>query len=314
MNLRNLFIFVLLLHVYLLTSCNGCLSDIGNGTNLIHIDSTKDVIYSTYIALDDDGWGKNDTVVFDLPLVDSGADLDISISVRYTNRYPYQNLQIYAFLAEQDTTDIINSLPLHQNDDVIDSLIRLEDSLNNAKAKAELNIALREAERDSLLITNRDSLLQAERKDSLRKDSIKKAEQQSKESYLSSMTASQRDSLRRDSLVKDSLSKLTIHERDSLEALRKAQMEDSIAESLSRVTKTIDFTLFNNKDHKSGIGMMFIESSVTCGTIHLKGNTRYKIIIYHNMKDKLLKGISDIGITLRRSPTAKPLNKKTRWW
>ncbi len=307
-------ILVILLHLVLWTSCNGCLSDFGNGTSVIHIDSTSDVIFNTYLPINDDGWNKNDTIIFDLPLVDAGADLDVSISVRYTNKYPYQNLQIYAFLAEQDTTDIINSLPLHQNDMVIDSLIQLEDSLNAEKAKAELNIAIKEAERDSMLKANRDSLLKAEHKDSLMKDSISKAELKAKMEAESAMTKAQLDSLKQDSLRKDSLNRLSVQERDSIEKLRRAMITDSINESLNRLTRTIKFTLFNEKDLKNGTGMMFIESSIDCGTIHLKGNTRYKIIMYHNMKDLLLKGISDIGITLRRSPKAKPLNKKTRWW
>ncbi len=304
----------MLLHLVLWTSCNGCLSDFGNGSNLIHVDSSSTVIFSTYKAINDDGWSKSDTVVFDLPLVDAGADLDISISIRYTNRYPYQNLQIYGFLAEQDTTDIINSIPLHQNDVVIDSLIMLEDSLTAEKERAERNIAMKEAERDSLLRANRDSLLRAERMDSLKKDSLAKAQSAAKEPTDSATLAAQRDSLRLDSLHRDSLNRLSAHERDSLERIRKAYIADSINEALSRVTRTIDFVLFNGKDKKNGDGMMFIESSVDCGTIHLKGNTRYKIIIYHNMKDAVLPGISDIGITLSRSPKAKPLNKKTRWW
>lgn len=311
---RLFIVSIMLLHLVLWTSCNGCLSDFGNGSNIIHIDSTSGVIFSTYKAIDDDGWRKSDTVVFDLPLVDAGADLDISISIRYTNLYPYQNIQIYGFLAEQDTTDIINSLPLHRNDNVIDSLIHLEDSLNLEKEKAERQIALKAAERDSMMKSNRDSLLRAEKRDSLRRDSIAKAKQQSKSGSDSKMSASVRDSLLRDSLAKDSLNKLTEHERDSLMKLREAMIADSINEALNRVTRAIDFLLYDDKDRKKGIGMMFMESSVDCGTIHLKGNTRYKIIIYHNMKDDILKGITDIGITLKRSSSAKPLNNKTRWW
>ena len=304
----------MLLHVVLWTSCNGCLSDFGNGSNIIHIDSTSGVIYSTYKAVDDDGWDKLDTLFFDLPLVDAGVDLDISISIRYTNQYPYQNLQIYGFLAEQDTTDIINSLPLHRNDLVIDSLIRLEDSLNSEKHKAELHIAMKAAERDSMMKSNRDSLLLAQKRDSLRKDSLAKAERRSKNGSDSVLSAAARDSLIRDSLQRDSLNKLSARERDSLIRVREAKIADSIAEAINRVTRTIDFALFNEKDRKNGIGLMYMETSVDCGTIHLKGNTRYKIIIYHNMKDDLLKGITDVGITLKRSEKAKPLNKKTRWW
>lgn len=304
----------MLLHLVLWTSCNGCLSDFGNGSNIIHIDSTSGVIFSTYKAIDDDGWRKSDTVVFDLPLVDAGADLDISISIRYTNLYPYQNIQVYGFLAEQDTTDIINSLPLHRNDNVIDSLIHLEDSLNLEKEKAERLLALKSAERDSIMKSSRDSLLRAERLDSLRRDSISKAERRSKVFSDSSHIVLSHDSLIRDSLVKDSLNKLSKHELDSIMKVRQAMIADSIKEALNRVTRVIDFLLYDTKDQKKGVGMMFMESSVDCGTIHLKGNTRYKIIIYHNMKDDVLKGITDIGITLKRSSTAKPLNNKTRWW
>ena len=310
---RWLIILLMLLHVVLWTSCNGCLSDFGNGSNIIHIDSTSGVIFSTYKAVDEDGWRKTDTVVFDLPLVDAGADLDVSISIRFTNLYPYQNIQIYGFLAEQDTTDIINSIPLHRNDLVIDSLIRLEDSLNMEKEKAERHIALKAAERDSMMKSNRDSLLVAEKRDSLRRDSIAKAERRSKAASDSIQSISG-DSLHNDSLQKDSLNRLSARERDSLMRVRKAMIADSINEAINRVTRVIDFMLFSDKDRKNGTGMMFMESSVDCGTIHLKGNTRYKIIIYHNMKDDLLKGITDIGITLKKSSSAKPLNKKTRWW
>lgn len=299
-----------MMHVVLWTSCGGCMSDFGNGSDIVHVDSSSNVIFNTYKAIDDNGWAKTDTIEFSLPLVDSGTDLDVSISVRYTNRYPYQNLQVYAFLAEQDTSNIINSLPLHQNDELIDSLIRLEDSLNLEKTKIEHQ----ESERDSLLHANRDSLLKAERADSLRKDSMKKAEKKAKEKAYASLSQSAKDSLHRDSLRQDSLQRLSKHEQDSIAAVRQQMIADSIRETINSLTRTIDFMLFNNKDKKSGNGMMFIEANADCGTIHLKGNTRYKIIIYHNMKDYLLKGISDVGITLRRSTTAKPLNKKTRWF
>lgn len=303
-----------MMHVVLWTSCGGCMSDFGNGSDIVHVDSSSNVIFNTYKAIDDNGWSKTDTIEFSLPLVDSGTDLDVSISVRYTNRYPYQNLQVYAFLAEQDTSNIINSLPLHQNDELIDSLIRLEDSLNMEKTKIEHHIANKELERDSLLHANRDSLLNAERADSLRKDSIRKAEEKAKVKDYASLSQAEKDSLRNDSLRQDSLQRLSKHEQDSIAAVRQQMISDSIRDVINSLTRTIDFILFNNKDKKNGNGIMFIEANADCGTIHLKGNTRYKIIIYHNMKDYLLKGISDVGITLRRSTSAKPLNKKTRWF
>ena len=303
-----------ILHVVLWTSCSGCMSDFGNGSDIVHIDSSSNVIFNTYKAIDDNGWAKTDTIEFNLPLVDSGTDLDVTISVRYTNRYPYQNLQIYAFLAEQDTSNIINSLPLHQNDLVIDSLIHLEDSLNLEKTKIENHINNKETERDSLLKINRDSVLKAEQADSLRKDSVRKAAEKAKEKAYAALSQSAKDSLHLDSLRQDSLLRLTKHEQDSIAAVQQQMIADSIRNAINSLTRTIDFILFNNKDKKSGNGMMFIEANADCGTIHLKGNTRYKIIIYHNMKDYLLKGISDVGITLKRSTSAKPLNKKTRWF
>ena len=60
--------------------------------------------------------------------------------------------------------------------------------------------------------------------------------------------------------------------------------------------------------------MMFVETDVECGTIHLKANTRYKIFVSHNMADSRLKGLSDIGITLTGCKK-QPIDKMgTKWW
>ena len=70
-----------------------------------------------------------------------------------------------------------------------------------------------------------------------------------------------------------------------------SKKEPSKTTSNDSLTHVIEFCLFNNEDEKNGSGMMFVETEVTCGTIHLKANTRYKIFITHNMKEDRLKGI-----------------------
>lgn len=297
-----------LLHVVIWTSCTGCFSDFGNDYTTMRIDSTSDVVYHHYIGIDDDGWRQDDSIAFNLPLFETPADLELSLSVRYTNIYPYQNFQMVAFLAEQDTTNIINSLPIRQNDSRIDSLIEVQDSLLHAKEMAEHFKSRKMAERDSMLISNPDSLLKAERADSLRLDSIRRAKLKKK-----AEEKSQADEIV-DSLVTDSLVQDSIRRKKEEALMRQARRADSIAAVEESLTHAITFSLFSKKDKKKGEGMLFMETSTDCGTIHLKANTRYKIIITHNMKDRVLKGISDIGVELRRSKTAKPLNKHTRWW
>ena len=299
-----------LLHVVMWTSCTGCLSDFGNDYTTMRIDSTSDVVYHHYIGLNDNGWKQGDSIVFNLPLFETPADLELNLSVRYTNLYPYQNLQIVAFLAEQDTTNIINSLPIRQNDSRIDSLIQIQDSLLHAKEMAEHFKSKKMAERDSMFQSNPDSLLRAERLDSLRKDSIQKAKRKMEEANGMLLAEGQQT----DSLLNDSDALDSIRREKEAAMLREARRADSLAAVTQSLTHAISFSLFSKKDKKKGEGMLFMETGTECGTIHLKANTRYKIIITHNMKDPVLKGISDIGVELRRSKTAKPLNKHTRWW
>lgn len=291
---------MLLLGVLAETSCNGCMSEFMNGS--IHVDSTSTTVYSNYQALSDGGWAKDDTIVFDLPMTDTGADLDVTISVRYTNKYPYQNLEITAFLAEQDTTNFINSLQIRKNDELVDSLMQRNDSLNAEREKAEHYLAERVAQRDSMLRANRDSVVAAERRDSLRRDSLRKAK---------AMELASADTSFSDSAVADSGQVL----EPTVEGKTKERAKpDSIATAKSLLTKTFMYSLFNDNDKRNGVGILFVETSLNCGTIHVKGNTRYKLIITHNMKDDVLKGISDIGVELKRSENTKPLYKNTRWW
>lgn len=291
--------------VLLEMSCNGCMSEFVNGS--IHVDSTSTTVYSNYQALSDGGWSKDDTIVFDLPMADTGADLDITISVRYTTKYPYQNLDIVAFLSEQDTTNFINSLQIRKNDSKIDSLIQRSDSLNAERDKAEHYLAERVAQRDSMLRANRDSVEAAERRDSIRRDSIRRANAIS--ASVSSQTSISNISAT-DSASSDSSAAVAKALSDSLESAK----TDSIASVESMLTKNFSFSLFNEDDKRNGVGLLFVETHKDCGTIHVKGNTRYKLIITHNMKDNVIYGISDIGIELRRSDKAKPLYKNTRWW
>ncbi len=301
------------LHGVFLTSCSGCMSDFASEYHSVKVDSATDVVYNQYLAINNELWNKTDSLVFDLPMVESPADLEVNISVRYTNRYPYQNLQIIAFLEELDTTNIINSLPIRQNDSRIDSLIQREDSLKKEKDRAEHFLSERVAARDSLLLVNRDSVLAVERADSLRRDSMKRALKKAKKEKQH-LSKEQLDSLRNDSLSKDSVRMDSIQKEKLIEQLRQQHTADSIAAVEQSLTHAIDFKLFNEKDKKSGVGMMFVETGVDCGTIHLKANTRYRIKVSHNMRDQVVRGISDVGIILRCSQNAKPLNKNTRWW
>jgi len=152
-----------------------------------------------------------------------------------------------------------------------------------------------------------------ERADSLRRDSMKRALKKAKKEKQH-LSKEQLDSLRNDSLSKDSVRMDSIQKEKLIEQLRQQHTADSIAAVEQSLTHAIDFRLFNEKDKKSGVGMMFVETGVDCGTIHLKANTRYRIKVSHNMKDQVVRGISDVGIILRCSQNAKPLNKNTRWW
>ena len=70
------------------------MSDFASEYHSVKVDSATDVVYNQYLAINNELWNKTDSLVFDLPMVESPADLEVNISVRYTNRYPYQNLQI----------------------------------------------------------------------------------------------------------------------------------------------------------------------------------------------------------------------------
>ena len=311
------FIFLLatLLHGVLWISCNGCFDSTDTDYPTMKLDSASGVVYNHFIALEDRGWNKSDSVAFNLPLFEHDADLNVTITVRYTNRYPYQNLQLVAFLAEIDTTNIITTLPLQQNDELIDSLIHRQDSLSQEKEKKEQKINERKAERDSLSQES-DSLSTSKKADTASNDSVDHSKTDSlgktKEPNTSADTVRTGDANKKES-SKDSVTsgKKKIEKKESKSD---AKTPGSASVDKDSLTHIIKFTLFNEKDRKNGIGMMFVESNVQCGTIHLKANTRYKIFITHNMKEQWLKGITDIGVELKGCKK-QPIDKmSTKWW
>ena len=258
------------------------------------VDSTSNIVFNKYMPIDDSGWKKGDTVFFELPLLSNEADLEITISVRYTNRYPYQNLQLMAFLAELDTANIINSLPIRQNDDIIDSLIHRRDSLNQEKERSEEELASRASQADS------------------------SAPQSTAISAMANISGNRNDSIylaaiRQDSLTRDSIRRAKAKEQEAMKEHKAKAARDSISAMEKDLTHTIDFILFNEDDRSNGHGMMFVENEMECGTIHLKANTRYKIMIFHNMTDRKLRGISDVGVELKRSDKPKEVHKNTKW-
>ena len=320
---RRLFIYLLLtlLHVVVWTSCSGCFDSFGTDYSTVKIDSASGVVYDHFIALDDRGWTKTDSVVFDLPLFERDVDLDVTISVRHTNRYPYQNLELIAFLAELDTTNIINSLPIRQNDERIDSLLHRQDSLSQEMERTEQMLAERKARRDSLGLSSSDTLKSLS--DKTRPD--ESPSDTTKSGTMSHSTSEGHPP--QDTQLTDSTSSSDTDKSESIHPKGKTGKEQNKKEhsgnksagkesSASRkdLTHVIKFTLFNSNDRKNGTGMMFVETDVECGTIHLKANTRYKIFMSHNMADNRLKGLSDIGITLTGCPK-QPIDKMgTKWW
>ena len=321
-----LYVFLLLLHEVIWTSCSGCLDSFGGDYGTLKVDSASGVVYDQFIALPDRGWDKRDSAVFELPLFERDADLDVTISVRHTNRYPYQNLQLVAFLAELDTSNIINSLPIRKNDGRIDSLIHRQDSLKQEKAQTEQKLAERKAHQDSLGISQNDSLKQnnkvpTEAKDTLKKDTLahvdqKPASEEEKRTAKDDELKSEKKKLSTDKDSSESDNSAAKREefqktKEGKKASKKRSSKPTPNDSLTHV---IEFRLFNSEDEKNGSGMMFVETEVSCGTIHLKANTRYKIFITHNMKEERLKGISDIGIELTGCKK-QPIDKmSTKWW
>ena len=193
-----------LLHGVLWISCNGCFDSTDTDYPTMKLDSASGVVYNHFIALEDRGWNKSDSVAFNLPLFEHDADLNVTITVRYTNRYPYQNLQLVAFLAEIDTTNIITTLPLQQNDELIDSLIHRQDSLSQEKEKKEQKINERKAERDSLSQES-DSLSTSKKADTASNDSVDHSKADSlsktKDSNTSADTVRTGDADKKESLL-----------------------------------------------------------------------------------------------------------------
>ena len=333
----TLYMMLLLLHGVMWTSCSGCLDGLNGDYSAVKVDSASGVVYDHFIALPDRGWDREDSAVFELPLFERDADLDVTITVRHTNRYPYQNLQLVAFLAELDTSNIINSLPIRKNDDRIDSLIHRQDSLQQEKAQTEQKLAERRAQQDSLNIRNSDSLHQKKEessRDTLSEDTLKGHNHNSvKDTDPDSLQSSDKKSSKEKNPKKSEKDKSAERSEKEKEAKKSGDSGNEGKESgketkkgskgkhssdkgtpSDSLTHVIEFNLFNSEDEKNGSGMMFVETDVPCGTIHLKANTRYKIFITHNMKEGRLKGISDIGIELKGCKK-QPIDKmNTKWW
>lgn len=320
----TLYMILLLMHGAVWTSCNGCLDTFGGDYGTMKVDSASGVVYDHFIALPDRGWDKSDSAVFELPLFERDADLDVTICVRHTNRYPYQNLQLVAFLAELDTSNIINSLPIRKNDERIDSLIHRQDSLRQEKAQTEQRLAEKKALHDSLGITS-DDTLRKNSKESLReRDSITESSQTVSDKAPHPTETSKSDSTtkeksggssKKDDEKNDSVQSAGVKHKEKSSPKPSQSVKSNVKNSpTDSLTHVIEFQLFDNEDEKNGSGMMFVETNIPCGTIHLKANTRYKIFITHNMKESVLKGISDIGIELTGCKK-QPIDKmRTKWW
>mgnify|MGYP003208900959 CR=1 FL=1 len=54
----------------------------------------ENTVYHSYQSTPPDGWKKSDTLFFNVPLKDSLANLRLSVGVRNSSNYPYQNLNI----------------------------------------------------------------------------------------------------------------------------------------------------------------------------------------------------------------------------
>lgn len=78
MFLKNNYLFLLLMPIVLsLSACEG------------------KTLYHTYQPIPAEGWNKNDTLFFTVPVQDTVTPLHLSVEVRHKDRYPYTNLFLF---------------------------------------------------------------------------------------------------------------------------------------------------------------------------------------------------------------------------
>lgn len=61
-------------------------------------------VYHSYQSVPEKGWGKSDTLFFDVPVYDSLDILRLSTGVRNGNNYPYQDLYLFVSHNLEDST------------------------------------------------------------------------------------------------------------------------------------------------------------------------------------------------------------------
>jgi len=64
----------------------------------------KDTVYHSYLHVPNQGWGKNDTLLFTVPVQDSLALYRLSVEIRNGEKYPYSNLYLFISHNGQDST------------------------------------------------------------------------------------------------------------------------------------------------------------------------------------------------------------------
>ena len=64
----------------------------------------ENTVYHSYQSTPPDGWKKSDTLFFNVPLKVSLANLRLSVGVRNSSNYPYQNLNILIHYNLEDST------------------------------------------------------------------------------------------------------------------------------------------------------------------------------------------------------------------
>ena len=61
-------------------------------------------VYHAYLPIPQKGWGKSDTLFFQVPINDSLLVLDLTAGVRNESSYPYQNLYLFISHNLEDST------------------------------------------------------------------------------------------------------------------------------------------------------------------------------------------------------------------
>lgn len=64
---------------------------------------SSDKVYTGFQPIDENGWTKNDTAVFDFTIADTTCTYDIYLYVRHTDAYSYQNM--WLFINDNDTME-----------------------------------------------------------------------------------------------------------------------------------------------------------------------------------------------------------------